>query len=209
MNPLPEEQYHKHIIIVEPHPDDAFLGMYEFGKKHNIFPNAHLFQVTNGDLDFESKKRNPLLGVQRFKETLAFADEVRLPCRNVHRFGLCDGEVRAVDICDFIDHYLKMLYIEPCDTICYCTSEWDQHRDHRETLAAVDEYFWAKLIRYCIDDPPTEAPFAPQYGEEARVDCEKQKWIDFTRLYPSQAEGLIRTKHPSLEKRMKCELILY
>ncbi|MHA2264304.1 MAG: PIG-L deacetylase family protein, partial [Candidatus Thorarchaeota archaeon] len=138
----------KTILLVEPHPDDIFLGMYCFGKNWLFGHDPYLIQLTRGEFDFATKEINYSKAKIREEETSKFAEEVGISATRIIRWDLGDGRISEGAVVHYFDCWLASQGLTPDDCIVFVPSIFDQHDDHKFASLAIRQFKWHQLYQY-------------------------------------------------------------
>ena len=189
------------IFLIEPHPDDIFLGAHYFCHKYELYNNSILVQMSRGSYDLKTKQYSDLLAAQRNKETLAFMDDVGIGCRE--EANLYDRAITSKAVGEFLVYVMRKHNLNENDVFALYPC-LDRHEDHKAVTRACRNMGFKRFAEYVVwGNGITLLPA----GEV--IECQN-KVRDFKRFFPSQYQDLIVEQEiEDIAKRLVTEEIFW
>lgn len=203
------------IIIIEPHPDDAFLGMWnimkslKYGLSHNKYS---LISVTAGSLNRHTKRLDDQLGKIRTFETKVMLEEMNI--KHCYFLNYLDGSID----CALLGRDLVRICSAYKDPVILCPGALEYHVDHVSTRIAVDAVKRESnekvdIIEYVVNlkesesIPEDEILRSLTYAKyKLNNEDKEQKKKEFEFIYKSQyTDPYVRDF--ILPKRLECEFL--
>lgn len=191
------------ILLIEPHPDDVFIGMHEICTRYGIYKDATLVTVTEGTFDVIRGTHVEELASIRRTETMRYAQEVGF--KNSFWLGLRDQAFTVDALTEKIMTVMEKLETNRKEVEVFVPSKYELHRDH-ELVHSFFKTLFPNVYTYCIITPPGDSEFR----DSVEVEIENgSKERAFKRMYPSQYDSLMLTYKTVIKERMEREIVFF